>query len=89
MGIENEGVDEAVISIEREGGMVEAVKYLQTYMNTYDTQVGYENYNASTFIDDILYGLGMALDPKKYQYLKGYRKFKEDLSKFLVENSLD
>lgn len=65
--------------------MVEAVKDLTRFMATYGDQNGYENYSARTFVNDVLYGLGVALDNEKYQYAQGYRKFEEDLKGFLNE----
>ena len=64
----------------------EAVKYLQDDMNTYDKQEGYERYNDKTFINDILYGLGVAIGGDKYKWIDGYRKFKKYLQGFLEED---
>jgi hypothetical protein len=60
-----------------------ATESLQKYMATYDNQYGYEDYSEETFIDDVLYGLGRALD-KKYQWSPGFSKFKEKLLKHLA-----
>lgn len=59
------------------------VKYLQRYLETYDAQVGYKNYTDQTFIDDVLYGLGVALNPEKHQYSDGYERWKNELLEFL------
>lgn len=56
----------------------EAVAFLQEYMNTYDQQTRYEVYRTETLIDDVLYGLGVALD-EKYKYAQGYDEFKRVL----------
>lgn len=61
----------------------EAVKSLQKYINKYDKLYKYKNYQDKTFIDDILYGLGIAIDLNKYRYSQGYDKFKEFLREFL------
>ena len=53
-----------------------AVKSLQDYWNTYDKQRGYQDYHVETFIDDALYGLGIAIDKSQFQYAGGYEKFK-------------
>ena len=58
--------------------MKEAVAYLQKYMATYDKQYGYLDYRTETLIDDVLYGLGAALNAD-YQYADGFRKFKARL----------
>ena len=59
-----------------------SVKYLQEYMETYPVQIGYETYRRETYIDDILYGLGVSLD-KKYMYAGGFDLFKKELLKHL------
>lgn len=41
-----------------------AVASLQSYMAGYDKQPSYETYSEETLIDDVLYGLGIALDTK-------------------------
>lgn len=63
--------------------MKSAVAYMKEFMNSYDTQAGYETYSEETFIDDVLYGLGVSLD-KKNQWAGGYRIFKERLRKHLA-----
>ncbi len=55
------------------------VEYLQRYMTTYDQQVGYENYTDHTFIEDVLYGLGVALNPKEHQFADGFDVWKKKL----------
>lgn len=62
------------------------VKYLQRYMDTYDGQYGYENYSDSTLILDLLYGLGVVLDPEEHQFADGFDKWKEKLLKFLKDD---
>ena len=65
--------------------IVNAVAYLTNYMTAYDRQREYENYSEKTFIDDVLYGLGMALDVKEHYAAAGYEAFKEKLRKHLSE----
>lgn len=65
-----------------------AVKYLQHYIGTYDDgNVSIYNGDISdkTYIDDMLYGLGVSIDKDKYQFGDGYEKFKEFLKGFLGE----
>jgi len=64
--------------------MKTAVAYLQNYMSTYSGQVGYEDYADETLIDDVLYGLGMALDPENNQYGNGFMRFKGILMEHLA-----
>lgn len=64
-----------------------AVKYLREYMNTYDQQIGYADYSDRTYIDDVLYGLGVSLS-KEYQFAGGYRKFKALLLEHLRCNDI-
>lgn len=84
MGTEIEGVENPPIQLKN--GMIESVKYLQNYMNTYSNQEGYEDYSVRIYIEDILYGLGVSIDENKYQWAEGFREFKKDLMQFLVEN---
>lgn len=49
-----------------------AVDYLQTYMETYTAQSHYEDYSESIVIDDVLYGLGVALWGDEHTYASGF-----------------
>lgn len=61
-----------------------AVKYLQDYMQTYAEMPNYDvNTPDKVLIDDVLYGLGVALDKKKYEFADGYDAFKDVLRKHL------
>lgn len=62
--------------------MVLMVRYLQRYMETYSNQYHYENYSDSILIDDVLYGLGVVLDPKEHQFADGYDRWKQKLKQF-------
>lgn len=59
--------------------MKKAVASLEEYILTYKDQECYESYSDETFIDDILYGLGIALDPMGHRFADGYQRFKEKL----------
>lgn len=61
-----------------------AIKYLVNYMTTYDKQMGYLDYTDETIIEDVLYGLGVALDGEKYKWANGFAKFKERLANHLA-----
>lgn len=60
-----------------------AVASLQEYMRTYDQQAQYETYSDSIFIQDVIYGLGIALDAEKYSHADGFCEFKKFLRDFL------
>lgn len=59
-----------------------AVESLQKYMAAYDKEYGYLDYSDTTFIDDMLYGIGRALD-KKYEFANGFDTFKGVLREHL------
>lgn len=61
-----------------------AVSSLQTYIATYDKQAGYQHYSDETFINDVIYGLGVALDPSGYAYADGFDRFKDRLRRHLA-----
>ena len=63
--------------------MKQAVKYLQDYMNTYDNQPEYLDYPIETLINDVIYGLGVAVRGDEYKCGEGFDKFRQKLSAFL------
>jgi hypothetical protein len=64
-----------------------AVAYLQNYMKTYAEMPNYDIRTPDkVLIDDVLYGLGVALDPKKYEFAPGYDAFKDVLRKHLAKS---
>ena len=48
------------------------------YVNTYDP-IKHGLNNQRTIMHDMLYGIGLSMDKKMYQYNQGYRKFKQFL----------
>ena len=62
----------------RQARMRLAVAKLTMYMKTYADQAGYADYSDKTFIDDVLYGLGVALGGATDHYSgpDGYERFK-------------
>lgn len=64
--------------------MRERVKYLQDYINTYSWQAEYEDYADKTYVDDILFGLGLSMSGA-YDYTgpDGYERFKQYLREHL------
>ena len=62
-----------------------AVKRLVKYWCTYHKQSYYTKYSDSIFIDDAIYGLGIAIDDEKYRYASGNKDFRKFLLKYLQE----
>ena len=50
--------------------------YLKSYINSYK-----ESYiaNETSFIKDMLYGIGLSIDKEKFKHGKGYSKFENKL----------
>lgn len=63
--------------------MERAVTYLTNYMNTYQQQEGWRDYSDQTFIDDVLYGLGVALHGPECKFAPGFDRFKAQLREHL------
>jgi hypothetical protein len=63
-----------------------AVEILKIYIDTYDSQKGYEDYSTQIYIDDILYGLAISLS-NEYTYAPGFEQFKKDLQEYLNDKS--
>lgn len=60
-----------------------AIKYFQRYVGTYnDGNVPIYDISDKTFIDDMLYGLGVSINKDKYQFADGYERFREFLKEF-------
>ena len=83
---ENHPEMEEVEMTEKQNRMKDAVAKLTKYIGTFDTQHGYVDYSDATFINDVLYGIGIALNEQEYQYAQGFVKFKAFLKDFLNEH---
>lgn len=59
---------------------------MKKYINTYDKQYEYEHYSDQTFIYDILYSLGVALNPKEHKFADGFDTFKNRLIESLISS---
>lgn len=59
-----------------------AVKKMTRYMTTYEGQTGYKKYT-DTYVNDIVYGLGISLSDEN-EYSKGYNRFKDELLAWLT-----
>ncbi len=64
--------------------MKDIVAKFQNYVATYTRQEMYQHYIDETFINDMLYGIGIALSDD-YQFAQGFDKFKKDLKKELLK----
>lgn len=66
--------------------MKDVVTHIKNYVNTYDTQAGYEDYSDEIYIDDMLYVIGTSLSGE-YKFRNGFVRFKEVLLKKLLEDA--
>jgi hypothetical protein len=64
-----------------------SIKAFQHYMNTYNFDTCCQG-NTNLFIQDVLYMLGMALDPAKYRFANGSSQFKKDLIEYLMNDKV-
>lgn len=63
----------------RQKHMIKTVKAFQEYVAFYSGQRFYQDYSDETFIHDMIYGIGIALNEKEYSWADGYEKWKERL----------
>lgn len=61
---------------------------LKDYIDTYPNQIDWTNYEDETIINDIVYGLGIALDKEEHKYFDGFQKFKKKLIQHLNETTV-
>ena len=66
--------------------MEDIVKHIRDYVNTYDTQTGFEEYSNEIYIDDMLYVIGTSLGPD-YKFRNGFVRFKALLLEKLLEDA--
>ena len=66
--------------------MQRAIRFLADYLGTYEAQPESLNYTDKTLIDDVLYALGVALEPAQYKYASGYDVWKEKLREHLADD---
>jgi len=58
---------------------------IQHYVATYSDQAHFEDYSDDTFINDMLYGIGLAMDGVEYAQGAGFEKFKLVLRERLAQ----
>jgi hypothetical protein len=73
--------------IDREKEMERIVKKYIEYVTSYKGVVGYTKYRKKTFILDMLYGIGIAINEKKYSMAEGFDTWKKELVKLLKDES--
>jgi hypothetical protein len=73
------------IKIRNPAHMKDVVEKFQEYVATYSDQPCYTNYSTNAFIDDMLYGIAIAID-KEFSFANGYSLFKEQLHKDYLSN---
>ena len=61
----------------------EAVEYLVEYIQKYEVESRHVPDRTDLFIQDMLYGIGCSINPRRYQYLDGYDRFLGDLEAFI------
>ena len=71
------------LSSKQRARMARIVADFQKYVATYHEQECYQDYSDRTFIDDILYGIGVAIEPKAFKYADGFDKWRAELLKHL------
>lgn len=72
--------------VKRRERMREMVAKFQDYTRTYSGQSHYEDYSDKTFLDDMLYGIGLSMQvgtPTDYTGAGGYERFKQKLLEHL------
>lgn len=69
--------------------MRDIVARLRNYWITYDQQACFMDYTDSTFMDDALYGIGIAIDPVKFRGASGFDAFKAELRQLVSEGKTE
>jgi hypothetical protein len=60
---------------QKQARMRAIVKRMIHYVDTYPQQDSYADYSDRLFIDDMLYGIGIAMHPKEFHGPDGFDKF--------------
>ena len=63
--------------------MDQIVGDFQEYVETYSNQRSWRDYSDTIFIDDMLYGIGIALDRPEHEFANGYDTWRQKLRKHL------
>ena len=57
----------------------ESIEYLLMYIEQYERAESINLYSKNTFIKDMLYGLGLAIDSHEYKNSDGFNKFLNEI----------
>ena len=68
--------------------MRKALGSLKEYVDTYDQQSDWERYRSETYVNDVLYGLGISISDE-FRFAEGFDRFKEVLREHLGESKGD
>jgi hypothetical protein len=60
----------------------QVVKKFQEYVATYSDQLFYKTYSVECIVNDMIYGLGIAIDDK-FKFANGYREWKKELNEII------
>jgi hypothetical protein len=84
-----DGVNEMKnITVTMTNNPTDSANNLTQYWATYNDQFGVENYMPQTFLDDALYGIGIAMSDE-YRFAEGFLQFKKDLLEQLKRDLKD
>ena len=68
---------------QRHTRMAKIVAAFQKYVATYDQQSQYLDYEDRTFIKDMIYGVGIAIDPERFRGAGGFAQFNHEIRRHL------
>jgi hypothetical protein len=71
------------LSTKQRKRMERIVADFQKYVASYSEQECYQDYSDRCFVEDILYGIGLAIDPKAFRYADGFDKWRAELLQYL------
>lgn len=68
---------------QRHSRMNKIVRAFQEYVKNYDQQASYLDYEDRTFIKDMVYGIGIAIDPEGFRGASGCEQFNHEIRRHL------
>lgn len=67
--------------------MAKIIKTFQEYVASYSNQICCDDYSDETFIHDMIYGVGIAINEKEYTWAEGYAKWKKKLTSEMLSDN--